>query len=280
MNSPRILAIGFANHDAEELRAALDQLDASGAKLGQAADVAEAIEHLTQEAESPPQVVLLAESRPGVCTDRELNQLRGAAPLARIVRLSGVWCEGQLRSGRPPAGSPSHSWHRPLVRLQHELEEPAGPSQLAAPLTATSEDLLLATRRRKIQWRPTRRPQKRIAIHAPRTSQADAWAALCEGCGYDVQVCTSRPGTKGTGGAPVDAVLWDCDPRDLSDRERVRGFLALAAGVPLIAACGFPRPRDVQSALEHGVAAVLAKPVAAADFEWLFSRLFGPCSAG
>ena len=151
------------------------------------------------------------------------------------------------------------------------------------------EDLLLSSAAPQVR----RRDGQRIAIHAPRTAQAEAWTR----CAKDSvithssladrdQSCGAQPrpacgvtllavDTCPTDTGPVDAVLWDCDPRDLADESRVSDVRRACGTAPVLAVCGFPRPDDVQSALRHGIAAVLAKPLLSVDFEWHVSRLVG-----
>jgi CheY-like chemotaxis protein len=262
----RILLIGRSPCIEGAIRAAFAEHPTDGAQLHVAPDLSTALERMTAGQSVPPDILLLAESRPGIWTDRELGRLRQAAPLARIVRLSGVWCEGQARSARPPAGSLSIAWHRLAVWLRRELLEQSARGFLSAPLTATSEDLQLAQP-------PRARSTKniRIAIQAPRAAGASAWATMCQGLNYQVAIISSRMPSNSC----ADIVLWDCEPRDLADAAAVRRLIAAAAGKPVIALCGFARPDDVRMAQQQGVAAVLAKPLVVADFEWHVSRLAG-----
>lgn len=256
---------------AAELSGIAADLARAGVNMEHAADLSQAIAILASDASPPPELLLLPESRPGIWTDRELNALRAVAPLARVLRISGSWCDGQIRSARPPAGSLGMAWHQALSRLSRGLGATTAGGLLPAPLTATSEDLLLGSTCRATSQTTRRCGRPRIAIHAPRTAQAEAWAALCEGLGYRAEIMI-RGAAHHDG--PADAVLWDCDPRDLADAASVADFVERAGTARVVAVCGFPRPDDVQSALRQGIAVVLAKPLLAADFEWHVSRLF------
>ena len=61
--------------------------------------------------EVPPELVVVAQSRPGTVGDRELESLRRVAPLAGIVALLGSWCEGETRTGRPWPGVQRLYWY-------------------------------------------------------------------------------------------------------------------------------------------------------------------------
>lgn len=274
MPATRILLLEWSDAAGEPPLVAAD-LARAGAVVQRARDLPQVLALLTSDTEPLPELILLPESRPGIWSDRELDALRRAAPLARLVRISGSWCEGQNRSGRPPAGTIAMHWHQAAGRLQRELAEfdRGGRGIFAAPLTATSEDLLLAS-----PQPPQRNLRDRlIAIHAPRATQAEAWAALCGGLGYRAEIAAPNAESRMNS---ADALLWDCDPRELAEGTRVQEFVRRSGGAPVVAICGFPRPRDVEIARQNGVAAVLAKPLLMSDLEWLFSRLFDARGAG
>ncbi len=58
-----------------------------------------------------PEVIVVAQSRPGVIRRRELERLRRSAPLAGVVSLLGSWCEGETRTGKPAAGVRRLYWY-------------------------------------------------------------------------------------------------------------------------------------------------------------------------
>ncbi len=60
----------------------------------------------------PPTVMLLATPRPSGDTASRLENLLAASPLTRAVVVAGSWCEGELRTGRPPAGVQRVYWHQ------------------------------------------------------------------------------------------------------------------------------------------------------------------------
>src|SRR5438105_6254944 len=68
-----------------------------------------------------PTAIVLAQSRPGQISRGNVERLRAAAPLARLVRLVGAWCEGEGRSESHSSGVvrvPVIAWR---CRLEQEL---------------------------------------------------------------------------------------------------------------------------------------------------------------
>lgn len=58
-----------------------------------------------------PELIVVAQSRPGTIRELELNRLRESAPLAGVVSLLGSWCEGEMRTGRPLAETTRLYWY-------------------------------------------------------------------------------------------------------------------------------------------------------------------------
>lgn len=58
-----------------------------------------------------PELIVLAQSRPGVIRLREIERLRRSAPLSGEVSLLGSWCEGETRTGKPAAGVRRLYWY-------------------------------------------------------------------------------------------------------------------------------------------------------------------------
>ncbi len=55
--------------------------------------------------------ILIAQPLPGTYEQREIEQLRRAAPLAQIVVVAGTWSEGELRTGKPLVGVQRFYWY-------------------------------------------------------------------------------------------------------------------------------------------------------------------------
>lgn len=68
-----------------------------------------------------PTVILLASSRPGRFSATSVEELHACEPLARLIALTGPWCEGEMRSGQPWPGVVRVPWSAWRARLPCEL---------------------------------------------------------------------------------------------------------------------------------------------------------------
>ena len=239
-----------------------------GWEVAHVATLDAAIARLAQPEVPPPQVVVLGEPRPGVWNTTEVEQLRRLAPLARFVRYSGSWCEGQARSGRPPAGTAGVYWHRWAPHVARQLEALArgdNPSWVQ-PLTATPDEQVLC------DTPPTPAPPHRglVVVRAATASTRDALRVACGQAGY-----LTDAGCEQNARRPrrPRAVLWDTHPEALHDAAAIAELQQSTGGAPVLALVGFPRPCDVQAALAAGIAAVISKPWNVADLQWHLEQL-------
>jgi hypothetical protein len=60
----------------------------------------------------PPSAIVVLQSRPAPAISRGVESLHRHAPLARLVMLTGPWCDGELRTGRQAAGVVRIRWHQ------------------------------------------------------------------------------------------------------------------------------------------------------------------------
>lgn len=60
---------------------------------------------------APPEVLLLAQPRPGFFEQSDAEAVGRVAPLTRLVVVAGTWCEGELRTGRPLPGTKRIYWY-------------------------------------------------------------------------------------------------------------------------------------------------------------------------
>lgn len=234
---------------------------------------------------TPVEVLVLFITRPGEVDDREIEAVRALAPLARVVRVLGPWCEGEPRSGRPPAGCTGVYWHQWPSYLQRELAalHDDRVAEWSGPLTASPEERTMAVTERLVTCRartnfprspcPLPRGERvtqasaiprgeNIAIVSSQAGTAAALADVCRLAGYEPWIIAPRSAQ------PLDtasAMVWDAAPDDLHRAEKIATLREMVGGSPIVAVTTFPRPDDVARAAELGLAAVVAKPLLIAD---------------
>lgn len=233
------------------------------ANLVRAGHLDEAIGMLADGACPPIELVLLADSRGGRFDDAALAALRRVAPLARVWRILGTWCEGEGRSGTPPAGCLSTYWHQWPARFGRELRTLARGDvpNWALPLTATSDERIVAD----VRALESQHASGTVVVVAPRVQAASALVDLCRRAGYDT-LMGSEDGRFRTVGAT--AVVWDATVERIVDAAVVGRLRNCAPGAPVVAVVGFPRPEDVERARLAGIDAVVSKPYLAGDLLW------------
>jgi CheY-like chemotaxis protein len=197
--------------------------------------------------------IVLCERRPGQWDEAAVHALRAAAPLANFVRLSGSWCEGQARSGRPPSGCPSIGWQNWPTQGPAAWSKSSDQATTIVPATATPEERLLASVRPETQ----RQLHGKVVICSRSASAASALADACQSAGLQTRVLAS-----GENDVTLEAraLIWDTEPRLLHDATGISKLKTKVTGARLIALVGFPRAEDVVAARRAGVDAVLSKP--------------------
>src|SRR4051794_34740499 len=63
------------------------------------------------DAETMPELIVIAQSRPDAICGDQLKHLQRSAPLAGVAALLGSWCEGETRTGRPLPGIHRLYWY-------------------------------------------------------------------------------------------------------------------------------------------------------------------------
>ncbi len=209
----------------------------------------------------PPELIVLVQSRPGEFFAAEIDRLRRLAPLARVWRLLGTWCEGEARSGQPPSGCTSTYWHQWPARWARERAHWHDGLAVtwSAPVTTSADERALAAAEEPIE-----RGSGLIVICARHRETAAALADICKLAGYQTQIV--RAGQSGSV-CGASAIVWDTDAEQIGDASAIRTVRASVPGdaVSLVALVTFPRVEDVHRATEAGVAAVVSKPFLVQD---------------
>lgn len=197
--------------------------------------------HATTRNGVVPTALIIAVSRPGRFAAKDIERLHTLLPLARLVAVTGPWCEGEQRSGRPWAGVvriPWRSWRERLPRL---LGFGVGAEALS-PRTATDTERVenaAATIRSKPRLHGTA---------AIRTHSLVTYRYLADAVGQLGVAVTPRSENDAT----IDVIIFDGweNVTPVSEHAPQRRILTLH----------FPRPDDQVRAQRAGIHTILAQP--------------------
>jgi hypothetical protein len=198
-------------------------------------------------AEVAPELVLLAQPLPGAVRQQEVDRLQSLAPLARIVIVAGTWCEGELRTGNPPAGVLRLYWYELASWWQAAQRRwsaglcPSWSAPLDHPqagrytVDATIDELAMPST---------------VAIDAEDYS---TFNCLSDALGVStVWVRRDDPWQAAAG-------IWDGGQLNDLELQRLRQFCQQVEG-PVVALLDFPRVEHIVAARAAGAVAVFAKP--------------------
>jgi hypothetical protein len=208
-----------------------------------------------------PELIVIAQSRPGAFSENLVRDLRRTAPLAGFVGLLGSWCEGETRTGRPWPDVTRVFWYRFTTwwYLQLKLRaaglcpEWARPGNFGLRISDCGFEKLALRNQNKASYGV-------VALQALRRDTADALANVLRKAGYST-VWQRGPSTQVTLRG-VLAGVWDGGQLDEREAEDLSGFCrALACdSAPVVALLDYPRRDSYDCALQCGAATVLGKP--------------------
>lgn len=203
--------------------------------------------------EHQPDLIVLVQARPGEISCAQVDALRRAAPLARLVGLLGAWCEGELRSGNPWPGVLRVYWHTWPLRWDADRKHDASgrlPSW-AQPETSTEEDRIADL----VCVPPL--PPGRVAVWSLERDLAD-WlhdAALALG------QTPVRTAAEGDERVEAELAIWDCPGTPSEHLDALHRWVGRVHPARVLVLAGFPRWHDVQALLAAGAACVAPKPL-------------------
>jgi len=227
-------------------------------------DFGDAIELLRSESRliasenTPPELIVVAQSRPDAICGDQLKRLHRAAPLAGIAALLGSWCEGETRTGRPWPGIQRLYWYefRAWWRRQLQLRVANRCPDWARPATQSH--------RQSEPGRP--RPRSGlIVLRVPQRDNADALADVLNQAGHSTTWQRHDRARAQTRGAL--AGIWDGGQLSDAESTDLAAFCAQMSrdGAPVVVLLDFPRRDRVDRTYEVGAAAVLGKPYLNSD---------------
>ena len=292
-NAPlaKVLFVGDARRrEFREARACLDTM----ASVRQADDVATALAVL--QAGFVPEAIVIAQAFPDQFSLEEVDRLRGAAPLARLLGLLGSWCEGEVRTGHPWPGVMRLYWHQFPAQCSREFARLRSGecSTWGLPITAGDEERLLRAQETISPAEPAENsmPAERglIVVWSRQFEMQDWLSSACRLRGYSTVWLAPGRATKVSG---AKAAIFDgcrCDEDEIAEFKELAALLGSASGVPgvsevsgipevsdkpvpIVGLLDFPRIEDQARAMAAGAAAVLSKPLAIDDLFWQLDRV-------
>jgi hypothetical protein len=196
-----------------------------------------------ERADDTPSAFVFFQSRPGSISPRQVATLHRRAPFARLVLLTGPWCDGAFHSSRLALGVVRIRWHEWRERLPAEL----GSLRSHLPRTATDGERLEGQIRELTHSLPS---TGRAAICTANRAKYEALAAACGALGWQANWLSSP-----------DQIARDCDLLLIDGWECVVDRVSPNDSSPRLLLLGFPRPDDCQRATDIGIAAVIAEPL-------------------
>lgn len=280
---PRVLLVG--DRKAIDFQAPMRRLDADAERGACVLAAAEHAAGALQEIDAgkaaglePPDLLLLAQLAPGQLDAVSVNELRRRVPLAAIVVLTGNWCEGETRSGRPLPGVVHVAWHQfapRWIRFRDHWEQ-GRCWDWSYPPTWTEEERLL-----RGNW-PSKNgsdePLDATLVVASPTAPDHVWlTAVGRTLGYRVVELAADQAV----GSHARAIgVWQTDVLDAAVRGDLARFVQQLQPAPVLVLAGFPRPENDAQILSVGAVSLLAKPLLiddlAAELGWLLEQSCHP----
>ncbi|MEX2316486.1 MAG: hypothetical protein WD669_04990 [Pirellulales bacterium] len=229
------------------------------------ADFREAVALLQAEVKldainAPPELIVIAQDRPGAIDQREVERLRREAPLAGIVSLVGSWCEGELRTGRPLVGVTRLYWYEFVPWWRRQMARRADG---LCPEWSVSGDFGLrhpgGTRNCGLK-NDVFSSFGVVMIAVPRWETADTIADVLQRAGY--ATIWQPPAKSGILARGVTAGIWEGGQLEEHEAAELHRFCEQLArdAAPVMALLDFPRRDRCDLAMSAGAAAVLGKP--------------------
>ena len=207
-----------------------------------------------------PDLLLVAQARPGEMTERKLRHLRAIYPLTPVMLIYGSWCEGELRTGRAAVSSVHRvPWYnfRPTMGWIRDVGPPGGLTWLHHPQSWYDDEL------------PGRAPwptltNLRVRVQSNSCTQRQQWTQLVQTLGATVVDHSDDSNVQ----------LWDDGPGSRSGLPSVLAHFGGQERIsPSLAIVTFPRI-DVVSRLESmGPIRVVGKPCAPGLVAWCLRDL-------
>jgi hypothetical protein len=241
--------------------------DVDHADFREAAALVHSCARVVEVGNGLPELIIVAQSRPGTVRLVDVERLQKRFPLAGIVALLGTWCEGETRTGRPWPGIKRLYWYEFPAWFRRQLSLRAAGrcpewSQCDFGLPAAAGKLLADFPPRRVNSLRISKNMSRGVIQLSATSRetADALSDVLGLAGF--ATVWHRGGSAAALVRGAVAGVWDGGQLDERESRDLAAFCHRLDRyhAPVIAILDFPRRDRAQRALECGAAAVLGKP--------------------
>jgi hypothetical protein len=212
-----------------------------------------------------PELVIVAQSRPGEVTQCEVHSIQQRHPLTGIIGLLGSWCEGETRTGRPWSGVTRLYWYDFPSWWRQQLSRYARGlcPDWATPFSTEASCLAARNRQSKL-----RNLAGLIVLSTEYADMAEPIADVLAQAGFAIVQQPrgqSNPIVRG-----ATAAIWEGGQLSDEEADDLTRFCQRFSndGTPVIALFDFPRHDAVARARAAGATIVLGKP-------WLNANLIG-----
>ena len=201
-----------------------------------------------------PNLIVIAQSRPGQFSATEVESLFALSPLTHLVALLGSWCEGETRSGQPWPGIRRIYWHEWESQIPGTVSRIKSPSETLGTLPRT------ATRAEELHALSNERLTQSLGLVAIQTEQFVTYEAISTTC---CLVGHSTVWIHGANWPHMEGVvlgIWDGRSLGSPEGTRLRDFVRRLPNSSVIAMLDFPRSDEVGLAHAMGIDHVISKP--------------------
>ncbi|MCH2595552.1 MAG: hypothetical protein MKZ95_07045 [Pirellulales bacterium] len=212
---------------------------------------------------TPPELLLLAQPLPGQYQQAEIDSLQQSAPLARIVVISGTWCEGELRTGNPLRGVLRLYWYEFKFWWQAAHKKRA---HGLCPPWSLPLDPPYAGRCVLASTNPTGDEPGTIVVSTADYPTYKTLDVMLQDYGFSTLWSASARNTPDQESGPppqiIQGGIWDGGQLEPREFHQLQNFCQRihTHKSPVVALLDFPRSEHIQRIREAGAQTVFGKP--------------------
>jgi len=251
-STARVQVLAVGPWQDREFRFPTDSIEAAAAWQA-ASNLDQACERL-EASETPPELILIAQSLPSQLRQKQIDKLQALAPLARIVVVAGSWCEGGFRSGVQLTGVLRLYWHEfALWWKSAQMRVEAG---LCPPWSLPLDHPHAGRSMPHVQvdWPTVSDP---VVISAKDFEVYESLSAALKPFG--MATLWMQPARQVKLKQKVSGGIWDGSQLDEEELQRLSDFCRQVDS-NVVALLDYPRVEHIAQAQEAGATTVLGKP--------------------